>query len=129
MFRTGLTSVILPNSVTSLGIYCFGYCTDLTLIRLPNSVTSIGTNCFTNCTGLTSVILPNSVTSLGNGCFYNCTGLTEISLKWTSSSKIVAYNSNWLNGASSFSHFNIPAGTTSLYTAKGYPANKLVEES
>ena len=77
---TGLTSITLPNSVTSLGEWCFHGCTGLTSITLPNSVTSLGNGCFKDCSGLTSITLPNSVTSLGKWCFEDCSGLTSITI-------------------------------------------------
>ena len=56
----------------------FSDCRDLTSVTIPNSVTSIGNNAFYDCSGLTSVTIPNSVTSIGNNAFYGCSGLTSI---------------------------------------------------
>ena len=123
----GLTSVIIPDSVSSLGYACFYSCTDLISITLPNSVTSLGNSCFNNCTGLTSITLPDSVTSLGEGCFSRCTRLTNIQLNWNTTTEIITYNSTWIYEASANVKFSIPNSTTSLYTAKGYPSDKLVE--
>ena len=49
-----LAGIIIPNSVTSIGIEAFGY-TSLTSITIPNSVTSIGEDAFDGCNNLTSV--------------------------------------------------------------------------
>ena len=75
---SGLTSVTIPGSVTSIGDGTFWNCTGLTSVTIPNSVTSIGADAFWNCTGLTSITIPNSVTSIGADVFQNCTGLTSI---------------------------------------------------
>ena len=56
----------------------FNGCSGLTSVTIPNSVTSIGIRTFDGCSGLTSVTIPNSVTSIGNQAFYDCSGLTEI---------------------------------------------------
>ena len=50
----------------------------MTSVTIPNSVTSIGDWAFSDCTGLTSVTIPNSVTEIGEGAFYYCLGLTRI---------------------------------------------------
>ena len=128
-FSDGLNShaVKIYGGITSLGEYCFYECTGLTSIEIPSSITSLGDLCFTFCFGLTSIEIPSSITSLGEYCFYECTGLTSILLNWDTSNKILTYNSEWITGTSSSLKFSIPNGTTSLYTAKNYPSNKLEE--
>ena len=63
---SGLTSITIPDSVTSIGNYTFYGCTGLTSVTIPDSVTSIGYDAFMHCTGLTSVTIPDSVTSIGS---------------------------------------------------------------
>ena len=75
-----LTSVTIPNSVTSIGQGAFSGCTGLTSITIGNSVTSIGEAAFYNCTGLTSITIPNSVTSIGEYAFGYCSGLISIDI-------------------------------------------------
>lgn len=77
---TSLTSITIPDSVTSIGVYAFKGCASLTSITIPDSVTSIGDQAFQNCTGLQSIIIPNSVTSIGAQAFGNCTNLTSITI-------------------------------------------------
>ena len=103
--RTSLTSIEIPNSVTSIGDYAFSYCSSLTSItfgdnpqltsignsafsvcssltsiEIPNSVTSIGNSAFASCESLTSIEIPNSVTSIGDGAFLHCESLTSIEI-------------------------------------------------
>ena len=73
-----LTSITIPNNVTSIEADAFWNCTGLTSITIPNSVTSIGNYAFAYCNGLTSITIPNSVTSIGAVVFQSCTGLTSI---------------------------------------------------
>ena len=76
----GLTSVIIKNSVTSIGEYTFYGCSGLTNISIPNSVLSIGQYAFRGCSGLTSVTLGSNVTSIGPHTFQNCTSLTSVTI-------------------------------------------------
>ena len=75
---TSLTSVVIGDSVTSIGSSAFSGCTSLTSITIPNSVTSIGGSAFSGCTSLTSVVIGDSVTSIGPRAFSSCTSLTSI---------------------------------------------------
>ena len=64
----GITSVTIPNSVTSIGYGAFEK-NQLTSVTIPNSVTSIGNSAFSS-NHLTSVAIPDSVTSIENYAFY-----------------------------------------------------------
>ncbi len=74
----GCMNTIIPNSVTSIGIYAFFECSSLTSITIPNSVTAIGDCAFTLCYSLTSITIPNSVSFIGYSAFEDCSSLTEI---------------------------------------------------
>ena len=54
---TGLTSITIPDSVTSIDVAAFAYCTGLSSITIPDSVTSIGESAFSGCSELTSIIV------------------------------------------------------------------------
>ena len=75
---TVLQSIEFPNSLKSIGSFCFSGCNNLQFIELPNGLTSIGQNCFENCKNLQSIELPNSLTSLAVECFRGCEALEEI---------------------------------------------------
>ena len=77
---SGLTSINIPNSVTTIGEGAFRHCSSLTSVTIPNSVTSIGNNVFRDCSGLTSIIIPNSVTTISMGAFFYCSSLTNITI-------------------------------------------------
>ena len=80
-FCTRLTSVTIPNSVTSIESEAFCVCSGLKSITIPNSVTRISTGAFRYCSDLTSVIIPKSVTSIGLGVFEDCDDLASISVE------------------------------------------------
>ncbi|MDD6061750.1 MAG: leucine-rich repeat domain-containing protein, partial [Oscillospiraceae bacterium] len=77
---TSLTSVTIPDSVTNIGKWAFGYCTSLTSVTIGDSVTHIGAYAFYKCTSLTSVTIGDSVTSIGNSAFRYCTSLTSVTI-------------------------------------------------
>ena len=81
MTMTGLTSVTIPNSVTSINETAFAYCTALTsVIFTPTStVTSIGQQAFQNCIALTSITIPISITSIGLDAFES-SGLVTVTI-------------------------------------------------
>ena len=75
---SGLTSLTIPSSVTSIEGWAFYGCSGLTSLTIPSSVTSIGESAFSGCSGLTSLTIPSSVTSIGERAFEGCSGLTSI---------------------------------------------------
>ena len=93
---TGLTSVTIPDSVTSIGVQAFADCTGLTSVTIPDSVTSIGRFAFQGCSGLTSVTIGKGVTSIGNYAFEVCTGLTTINFNGTITQwKAISKGTDW----------------------------------
>ena len=75
-----LTSVTIPNSVTTIGGYAFKDCSALTSVTIPNSVTIIGWSTFKDCSALTSVTIPNSVTTIAWKAFDGCSALTSVTI-------------------------------------------------
>lgn len=78
-YQNSITSVILSDSVTSIGSYAFWGCSGLTSVTIPDSVTSIGSHAVYGCRALTSVTIPSSVTSIRNTAFRGC-GLTSVTI-------------------------------------------------
>ena len=73
---SGLTSVTIPDSVTSIERSAFSGCPELLSVDLPNNLRELGAYAFYNCTGLTSVFIPKTVVEAGNGSpFIGCTNL------------------------------------------------------
>ena len=66
------------TSNDKLGNYVFYGCSGLTSLTLPSSVTSIGRGAFYGCWKLTSLTIPSGVTSIDYGAFWGCSGLTSI---------------------------------------------------
>ena len=79
-YDTALTSIIIPNSVTTIGISAFDTDRLLASVTIGNSVTSIGIGAFDTDRLLASVTIGNSVTSIGDSAFANDTALTSITI-------------------------------------------------
>ena len=107
---SGLTSLTLPSSVTSIGNYAFTGCSGLTSLTLPSSVTSIGDYAFQDCSGLTSLTIPSGVTSIGNQAFYDCSGLTSLTIP----SGVTSIGNYAFYGCSGLTSLIIPSCVTSI---------------
>ena len=75
---TGLKTVTLPESVTSIGSWAFANCAKLEQVSFPAGLTSIDLSAFENCTALTAVTLPKRLTELGSAVFENCSALKSV---------------------------------------------------
>ena len=75
-----VTSLVIPDSVTSIGRSVFSGCSGLTSVTIPDSVTSIGWNAFYGCSGLTSITIPDSVTEIGEDAFGACDNICDVSI-------------------------------------------------
>ena len=107
---SGLTSVTIPNSVTSIWDCAFEDCSGLTSVTIPNSVTSIGVSAFRGCSGLTSVTIGNSVTSIGVSAFYGCSGLTSVTIP----NSVTSIGGEAFRGCSGLTSVTIPNSVTSI---------------
>ena len=72
-----LRTVIVTGG-TIIGDDAFQSCNELTSITLPDSVTSIGESAFAGCYGLTSITIPEGVTGIGASAFSGCSALTDV---------------------------------------------------
>jgi hypothetical protein len=75
-----LTSVTIPDGVTSIGMEAFGHCTSLASVVMPTSLKSIGDGAFYYCASLASVVMPDSLKSIGDWAFAFCLSLASVSL-------------------------------------------------
>ncbi len=105
-----LQSVVIPNSVTSIGEGTFYGCSSLTSITIPNSVTSVGGWAFESCYSLTSITIPNSITSIKERTFYGCSSITSITIP----ENVTSIGSNAFNACSSITSITIPENVTSI---------------
>jgi hypothetical protein len=116
-----LTSLNIPEGVTSIGDYAFEGCSSLTSIAIPEGVTSIGNYAFFNCSSLTSIDIPESVTSIGDSAFFHCSSLTSIDIP----EGVTSIGDNVFGGCSSLTSIDIPEGVTSIGSYAFYGCSSL----
>ena len=92
-------------SVENIEDSAFSGCSSLTSITIPDSVTSIGEYAFAHCTSLTSITIPDSVTRIGSSAFYNCSALESITIPFVGATKNGTSNTHfgYIFGASPYS--------------------------
>lgn len=78
--NAGITSVVIPNTVVTIGNYAFSNCASLLSVIMGNSVTTLGEGAFLKCALLSSVIIPDTVTTIEKDTFAECTNLISISI-------------------------------------------------
>ena len=101
--NTALTSVVLPNTLTTIAQTAFGDCTNLATINIPSSVTEIGSQAFDNCPNLDCTFDLSSITISGQAVFRDCK-----KLKITALPKISQYPSQGFRGMTSLTSITIP---------------------
>lgn len=110
---SGLTSITIPDSVTSIEDSVFSYCSGLTSITIPDSITSIEYRAFSFCSKLSSVIIPNSVTNIGEEAFYGCSRLSSITIL----NGITSIGNSAFSGCSGLTSITIPDSVTKIGAA------------
>ena len=125
---TKLTSVTIPNSVTSIGSGAFEGCSGLKSPAynahcfaymptsyqgdyvIPEGIKQIAGSAFRGCVGLTSVTIPNSLTSIGDFAFYECSSLTSV----TTGNGLTSIGDYAFDGCSGLTSITIPNSVTSI---------------
>ena len=111
-----ISSISIPNTVTAIGNEALYHCSSLTSLSIPNSVTTLGYEAFANCTLLTNVSLGSSVTSIGGYAFSYCPALAKMTLK----SETPPTPGDYIFSNSSAPTCYIPCGTLSAYQSSAW---------
>ena len=113
----------ISYSVTAIDEYAFGTtysssyaCNGLTTVVIPASVQTIGKQAFANCTSLTTITIPTSVTSIGDEVFRYCSNLVTVNFNATNCSSVGV---NTWNGCSNFTNLNI-GNTVTRIPSRGF---------
>ena len=118
-----MTSVTIPNSVSSIADGVFYECTNLTDVTIPDSVTVIRRYAFYFCTSLTSITIPNHVTIIGASAFYSCTSLTSVTI----GNSVAVIEGFAFGYCTSLTSITIPSSVISLESEVFYFCTSLTE--
>ena len=110
LIETGLTSVIIPDSVTYIGECAFYSCQQLTRVKLSNNITAVSSYLFRYCNKLTSIEIPNNVTSIESCAFEGCSSLKDVKL----SNSLVTIGSGAFADCSSLNAITLPDSLTTI---------------
>ena len=100
-----LTSVIIKDGVTSIGLGAFERCSNLKTVIIPDSVTTIDNWSFASCDSLTNITIPGGVSTIQLYTFSCCTGLTNVVI----SNGVTTIQSNAFSGCKNITNITIPS--------------------
>ena len=107
---SNLTSISLPKTLTSIDKKAFSECSSLSSIEIPEGVTSIGNSAFSGCRALTSVSIPRTLTSINNSAFFGCSNLTKITIP----ESVKEIGESAFASCTTLDSIEIPEGVTSI---------------
>ena len=112
MFRgwTSLTSIMLPESVKTLGRYAFQNCSKLESIALPDGLTTMGDYCFQSCAALKDIEFPSALSAIPSWAFYSCTSFTSLTIP----ENIKTIGDNAFRACNGITEVSLPKGLESL---------------
>ena len=112
--NTAITSVVLPDSITSIGEKAFNGCESLTSVTFGKNsqLSSIGPGAFNYCYSLESITIPESVTNIGSEAFNYCCGLRSVT--FGENSQLTSIGDYAFLGCYSIESITIPASVTSI---------------
>lgn len=77
---SAVTSVSMPEGITSIGQYAFSGCQNLESVTLPETLTTLGSDAFRSCSSLKMIKIPSGVIAIPGHCFDGCSSLESVTI-------------------------------------------------
>ena len=122
--KTDITSIIIPNSVNTIGNNAFENCNNLSSIVIPMGVISIGRETFRGCYNLNSITIAESVKSIGTWAFAYCESLTSITIP----ASVTSIGITIFNGCYNLVNINVSVDNPNYSSQNGILYNKAKTE-
>ena len=119
--NSSLTSISIPNNITSIGYGVFMDCTSLLSVSISTGIKNLPSNAFNGCTSLVSVTIPNSVTGTTDGLFAHCASLTNVTI----SNALLNIGAYTFEDCPKLTSVSIPNSVTSIGYNAFYGCNTL----
>lgn len=110
---SSLKTVSILNPACDIGAYAFAYCSELESIELPSQLKTIPNEAFDHCLALESITIPSTVTLIGSEAFRMCTSLTQVNIP----ASVTSIRTNAFLGCDSLKAFNVESGN-SVYSSE-----------
>jgi PKD repeat protein len=116
-----INSVIIPDSIITIGRAAFSYCTSLTSIVIPDSIITIGNGAFDSCTSINSVIIGDNVTTIGDFAFISCVSMSSMTI----GGSVTIIGDYAFDSCFSLTFLTIPDSVTKIGYAAFYDCHEL----
>ena len=117
----GLETVVIPDSVNSIGNSAFQDCKSLRQLSLPEGLTRIGVEAFQGCERLESVTIPKSVRVIDKRAFADCEALRSLTL----SEGTTTIRTQAFQNCKNLQNFSFPAGLITVESRAFYGCESL----
>ena len=119
--KNEITTVIVEDGITDLGICAFGDCANLTSVTIPDSVTNLGEKTFYACAGLTDIDISENITAIGESVLQDCTSLKNVTLP----DNLSSITMGMFSGCTNLTDIDIPQSVTIIGQSAFYGCTEL----
>jgi hypothetical protein len=104
-----ITTLTIPDTITTIPGYAFYKCSNLQSITLSNSITTISYCAFRECINLQEIYIPETVTLIGESAFSGCKNLNNINIE-----NVIELKSNVFENCTNIQTINLNDSITTL---------------